>query len=90
MDGVSILVNDVERFRGYGDEGFGSSRDFVWERDPRSSEPEYFRFAFMEGTQVWDYTKAGTWLADGTWKAMDAGPSRIKRMVWEDGDRLLI
>ena len=93
-DAVSILVNDVERYRGFfGDEGFNNS--FVWTRGGDSQQSghndnnnsnatdsiraEYFRFAFMDGTEVYDYTKAGIWGSDLTWVDPQPGPSKIKR-----------
>ena len=78
FDGISVLVNDVERFRGYTDEGFASDKHFVWTKDPAVAEPEYFRFAYMQGSRSWDYTKAGIWRADGSWTEMLDGPSKIK------------
>ena len=71
-DGMSVLVNDVERYRGYIDRG--EAETFTWERQVEGL-PEYFRFAFMAGNEVGDFTKAGTWLADGEWRHMDSGPS---------------
>lgn len=43
-----------------------------------ADEPEYFRFGFFAlsaafGLESGDYTKAGTWLANGTWIQMAAG-----------------
>jgi len=78
FDGISVLVNDVERFRGYTDEGFASDKQFTWSKDPEAGEPEYFRFAYMQGSSSWDYTKAGIWGADGNWTKMAGGPSKIK------------
>jgi hypothetical protein len=78
FDGISVLINDVERFRGYTDEGFASDKHFVWTKDPRVAEPEYFRFAYMEGSQSWDYTRAGIWNADGSWTEMEPGASNIQ------------
>jgi hypothetical protein len=78
FDGISVLVNDVERFRGYTDEGFASDKHFVWSKDPKTAEPEYFRFAYMEGSHSWDYTRAGIWNVDGTWTDMEPGASMIK------------
>ncbi|KAI1414476.1 hypothetical protein F5Y13DRAFT_158630 [Hypoxylon sp. FL1857] len=75
-DGISVLVNDVERYRGFfGDEG---SDHFTWTRDNGSSYNEYFRFGFMSGTDSGDYTKAGIWREDLEWEAPQPGPSRIK------------
>lgn len=87
FDGISVLVNDVERFRGYTDEGFASDKHFVWTKDPRANEPEYFRFAYMEGTQSWDYTRAGIWNADGSWTEMQPGASKIKSRSL-DGEKM--
>jgi hypothetical protein len=32
----------------------------------------------MEGSTTLDYTKAGTWAADGTWSQMADGASKVK------------
>ena len=69
-DGLSILVNDVERYRKYEATGKG----FTWVKHMKDV-PEYFRFAFMEGNERGDYTKAGKWGADGGWTQMASGPS---------------
>ncbi|KFY26509.1 hypothetical protein V493_04046 [Pseudogymnoascus sp. VKM F-4281 (FW-2241)] len=80
FDGVSILVNDVERFRGYIDDEPRNGRGFMWERQPGLDANEYFRFAYMQGTETLDYTRAGTWTKDGKWVEMAPGPSRrVKR-----------
>lgn len=95
-DAISVLVNDVERFRGFfGDEGF--SNEFVWTRDNSTTSSsssnnnsnnsssvssgidEYFRFAFMDGTDVYDYTKAGVWDADFNWVGPEPGSSKVRR-----------
>ncbi|KAF1969368.1 hypothetical protein BU23DRAFT_557682 [Bimuria novae-zelandiae CBS 107.79] len=70
-DGMSVLVNDVERFRGYED---ADKASFTWVRH-MDHVPEYFRFAFMDGSARGDYTKAGTWRSDGGWTQMKSGPS---------------
>lgn len=85
-DGISVLVNDVERIRTYEDwdtdelwhEG---KRTWTWNRhrDPGALNevlPEYFRFAYMDGNAVGDYTKAGKWDVDGSWVPMKSGPSK--------------
>jgi LCCL domain len=77
-DGFSVLVNDVERFRGYVDEGYGLGRPWVWNREPGLAEPEYFRFGYMQGNINWDYSRAGIWLPDGGWVEMDEGPSMVR------------
>jgi hypothetical protein len=77
-DGFSVLVNDVERFRGYVDEGFGLGREWVWTREPGLAEPEYFRFGYMQGNFNWDYSRAGIWNPDGSWVEMEDGPSRVR------------
>jgi len=62
--GLSVLVNDVERFRAY--EDFGPER-FTWARQ-REGEDEFFRFAFMRaGDAPAEYSRAGVWRGDGLW-----------------------
>ncbi|TPX08719.1 uncharacterized protein E0L32_009781 [Thyridium curvatum] len=91
-DGISVLVNDVERFRHYFADGediqalsavdgrndSDTENKFVWRRRAGERVNEYFRFAYMEGSQSWDYTKAGVWNEGGEWVEMKAGPSRVK------------
>jgi hypothetical protein len=86
-DGISVLVNDVERFRGYTDEGFDSDRRFVWTKDPAKDQREYFRFAYMDGSSSGDYTKAGIWEKNGTWTQMQKGPSKVRSLNL-DGEEL--
>ncbi|KAH8664395.1 hypothetical protein BX600DRAFT_487931 [Xylariales sp. PMI_506] len=75
-DGISILVNDVERFRTYFDSDGEAS--FTWTRNSTLDLKEYFRFAWMEGSSTMDYTRAGIWDAEGSWTDMPAGASRVK------------
>jgi hypothetical protein len=72
FDGLSVLVNDVERFRGYKDDG---KDEFTWERPIDANLPYYFRFGYVQGSNSADYTKAGVWMTDGSWTPMKAGPS---------------
>lgn len=71
FDGMSVLVNDVERHRWYVGEGAGEQTFF--RRWP--DEKTYFRFGFMSGSSAGDYTQAGIWNPDGSWKKMAEGPS---------------
>lgn len=75
-DGISILVNDVERYRAFFDDTQTPPREYTWTRNTSLGLPEYFRFGFMVGSDAGDYTKAGTWSNDGEWKEMAAGPSK--------------
>ncbi|EFX01452.1 lccl domain containing protein [Grosmannia clavigera kw1407] len=87
-DGISVLVNDVERHRAFfepdgrdpdsGDEVSSGARSFVWQRPVDAAADEYFRFAYLEGRNSDDYTKAGTWTAAGDWIPMAPGPSRVR------------
>lgn len=70
-DGLSILTNDVERHRWYYGEG---SPTLTFNRHV-DLEKEYFRFAYMRGSQTGDFTKAGVWETNGTWSKMAPGPS---------------
>ncbi|KAI0968535.1 hypothetical protein F4678DRAFT_192954 [Xylaria arbuscula] len=83
-DGISILVNDVERFRGFFDDG--DVDEFEWTRDNGTALNEYFRFGFIQGTSAGDYTKAGTWNAEQEWIEMASGPSRVKGRAFIDDD----
>ncbi|ATY59531.1 LCCL domain containing [Cordyceps militaris] len=75
-DGISILVNDVERYRAYFDDTDAPAREYTWTRNSSLGLPEYFRFGFMVDNTAGDYTKAGVWSKDGKWTEMAAGPSR--------------
>ncbi|KAI4180455.1 MAG: hypothetical protein L6R41_007232 [Letrouitia leprolyta] len=70
-DGISVLVNDVERFRWYRGEGEPEKTFFR----SNESEREYFRFAYMRGSGAADFTKAGVWEVDGEWREMEKGSS---------------
>lgn len=80
LDGISLLVNDVERFRGYfdDDEAFEVEKSFMWKRPAGREVREYFRFAYMSGTRSLDYTKAGVWGTDFEWEPMKPGASSIE------------
>jgi hypothetical protein len=69
---VTVVVNDVERFRGTGGEA-----NFTWTRRDME-KPEFFRFGYVAyspfgGLAISDYTRAGTWWANGTWSKMLPG-----------------
>lgn len=70
VDGVSILINDVERWRGYTDEELYWDQEQVTldrrERD-NADEPEFFRFAWMNGNSAGTYSKPGIWDEQGVW-----------------------
>jgi hypothetical protein len=73
-DGISVLVNDVERFRGFHRDG---DKQFNWTRQA-VERPEYFRFGFVNyvafgGAVYSDFTKAGVWGVDGSWSGIPAG-----------------
>ena len=68
FDGISVRVNDVERYRGFSDR---DSLNFTWSRSGQGLD-DYFRFAYLSygklgGPWVADYTKAGVWRSDGHW-----------------------
>ncbi|KAL8711740.1 MAG: hypothetical protein Q9220_003911 [cf. Caloplaca sp. 1 TL-2023] len=70
-DGISVLVNDVERHRWYQGEG---KPEYTFYRR-HEGEKEYFRFAYMRGSGAGDFTKAGVWESTGEWREMEGGPS---------------
>lgn len=77
-DAVSVLINDVERFRGKGEE-----LQWTWNRTSSyDGLNEYFRFGFVNyvpfgGVGYSDFTRAGTWLGNGTWLQMGPGRTGI-------------
>ncbi|EAW12763.1 LCCL domain-containing protein [Aspergillus clavatus NRRL 1] len=75
-DGISVLVNDVERFQAFKPRE-GAVESFNWTRW-RAEEPEYFRFGFIKVNAlggIWyeDFTKPVVWDADGRWNQSDSG-----------------
>ncbi|KAL8698557.1 MAG: hypothetical protein Q9224_001797 [Gallowayella concinna] len=79
-DGLSILVNDVERLRWYIGEGepqhtFYRHHDDDDEDDDDGEEKQYFRFAYMRGSGVADFSKAGVWESNGEWRKGEEGSS---------------
>lgn len=66
-DGLSIVINDVERHRWYRGEGDPS---YTWDHTASgrtAPEKHYFRFAYMSGSEAGDYSAAGVWHANGNW-----------------------
>ncbi|KAF2178488.1 LCCL domain protein [Zopfia rhizophila CBS 207.26] len=75
-EGVSVLVNDVERFRGFHTDGDNS---FSWTRHAIETL-EYFRFGFVKyfpfgGIAYSDFTRAGIWQSNGSWTDIPPGLS---------------
>ncbi|KUI70466.1 hypothetical protein VM1G_05858 [Cytospora mali] len=67
FDGISILVNDVERHRSFFADHNPSENTFTWSRAADMSLPEYFRFGYMKDGLALDYSGAGIWHGNGTW-----------------------
>lgn len=69
IDGVSILINDVERWRGYtDDELFWEPEKVTLSRRWRTeNETEFYRFAWMNGDNAGRFSRTGVWEANGTW-----------------------
>lgn len=75
-DGMSVLVNDVERFRGSEDYDEDS---FTWTRY-EEAEPEYFCFGYvkyglLDESSFGKFTKPGTWEPNGSWIPPEPGPA---------------
>ncbi|KAI1814522.1 hypothetical protein GGS20DRAFT_548105 [Poronia punctata] len=84
FDGISILINDVERFRGFFDDEITDA--FIWTRANASEINEYFRFAYVQGSDTGDYTRAGIWNSKLEWVEMPPGPSKLKSRQFADDD----
>lgn len=69
VDGISVLVNDVQRYQNLKPNGGSSVPEFVWDRRfPK--EIEYFRFGYVHVNAlggVWyeDFSNPATWAVDG-------------------------
>lgn len=74
--GISVLVNDVERFHSFkADDGFVDL--FNWTRG-EAGELEYFRFGYLNMSSVggvWyeDFSKPAVWDVDGRWNQSEPG-----------------
>ena len=72
IDGVSILINDVERHRLFTDEELYWHDDHVTlqRRKPERDSPEldFYRFAWMNGNQAGRYSNPGIWDKEGHWQ----------------------
>ena len=66
IQGISVLVNDVERYRAFSDENVDGDT-FEWKRPLDRATNEYFRFAFIKSGRTLDYSKVGILLGNGTW-----------------------
>lgn len=90
VDGISMLLNDVERERRHFSTSSSSSPSsarhdgFVWRRTPQAV-PDFIRFGWLRDGRVLAWSPAGTWEADGAWTGID-GVGAARARVLEDGD----
>jgi hypothetical protein len=73
VQGISMLVDDVERDRVYFADGHGKD-SFFWERGPQAFV-DYIRFGYVKDGAVLKYSPAGTWLLNDTWTGIAAKAS---------------
>ncbi|KAL2820497.1 LCCL domain-containing protein, partial [Aspergillus cavernicola] len=73
VDGLSVLINDVERFHAFRSDGADDVKipNWNWTR-VRDEDPEYFRFGYIKENALggfWyeDFTSPVTWSAGGGW-----------------------
>jgi hypothetical protein len=69
INGISVLINDVERERTFRDETSGIFTPFGWTRTVELGLHEYFRFAFIESGRTLDYSPPGTLFNNGSWRS---------------------
>ncbi|KAF1843443.1 uncharacterized protein K460DRAFT_368343 [Cucurbitaria berberidis CBS 394.84] len=70
VDGISVLVNDMERDRAFYNDGLeGRQSNFEWTRPANAKSNEYFRFAYVKSGRTLDFSKAGTLFSNGTWSS---------------------
>lgn len=75
IEGISMLVDDVERERVYFGDRKGKD-SFFWERGPQAFV-DYIRFGYVKNGEVLKYSSAGTWLLDDSWTGI-AGKAKVK------------
>jgi hypothetical protein len=63
------MVNDVERFRSYFNQGRLVDGQFIWERT--TALLEYFWFGHVSISQALEYTNAEIWNIDGSWISVE-------------------
>lgn len=79
VEGISMLVDDVERARRFFGKGAkknklreGESADsFFWQRTPQAFV-DYIRFGYIKNGKVLKYSKPGIWFTNGTWTGIPA------------------
>jgi hypothetical protein len=69
VDGISVLVNDVQRFQSFKPKDSSHVGDFAWGRR-FPNEVEYFQFGYVHintlgGVWYEDFTESATWATDG-------------------------
>lgn len=68
VEGISMLVDDVERERVYFKDGKAKD-SFFWQRGPQAFV-DYIRFGYVKNGKVLKYSPAGTWLLDDSWTGL--------------------
>lgn len=76
IEGISMLVDDVERERVHFGDGKGKD-SFFWERGPQAFV-DYIRFGYVKNGEVLKYSPAGTWLLDDSWTGI---PAKTKEKI---------
>ncbi|KAK8116278.1 hypothetical protein PG984_012780 [Apiospora sp. TS-2023a] len=72
VDGISMLVNDIERERKSFSTGAGKNGrygSFELQRTPQAV-PDYIRFSWLQGDEALGWSEAGTWEIDGAWSGI--------------------
>jgi hypothetical protein len=67
LDGVSILINDVERWRGYVDEMWNQEQVTLNRDKHGEAEPWFVRLAWLNGRSTGRFSKPAVWDVDGAW-----------------------
>ncbi|ETS82178.1 hypothetical protein PFICI_07180 [Pestalotiopsis fici W106-1] len=68
VDGISMLINDVERGRIYFGAA-GADNRLVWIRGPQAVA-DYFRFAWVRHNKLPRYGDVGVWKVNGEWTGL--------------------
>lgn len=78
VEGISMLVDDVERARRFFGDGAksklreGETEDsFFWQRTPQAFV-DFIRFGYIKDGKVIKYSQPGIWFTNGTWTGIPA------------------
>ncbi|KAL6711089.1 hypothetical protein ACN47E_006964 [Coniothyrium glycines] len=86
-DGISTLINDVERDRAFVNGESGHLRPFQWTRPDNVEFDEFFRFAYVSMGRTMDYSRPSILFKNGSWLS---GEPNLEQIPAGDAHKRLI